>query len=59
MQPVKWGIVSTANIGTKKVIPAMLKAKGVEITGREDSDQGRFAWIIDPEGTKIELWEPK
>ena len=20
---------------------------------------GRFAWILDPEGNKIELWEPK
>lgn len=22
------------------------------------SKDGKFAWIIDPEGTKIELWEP-
>lgn len=33
MKPVKWGIVSTADIGLKKVIPAMLKAQGVEIAG--------------------------
>jgi predicted enzyme related to lactoylglutathione lyase len=25
---------------------------------REDSDYGRFAWIWDPEGNRIELWEP-
>jgi predicted enzyme related to lactoylglutathione lyase len=25
---------------------------------REDSEYGRFVWIIDPEGSKIELWEP-
>ena len=38
---------------------AMLKAKGVEILGREDSDpSGKFAWLMDPEGTKIELWQP-
>lgn len=37
-----------------------LKEKGVEIIGREDSDpNGRFAWLIDPSGTKLELWEPK
>ena len=41
MQPVKWGIVSTANIGTKKVIPAMLKAKGVEIVGIASRDLSR------------------
>jgi predicted enzyme related to lactoylglutathione lyase len=37
-----------------------LRAAGVEIDPkREDYDYGRFAWIIDPEGNKIELWEPK
>ena len=37
-----------------------LRAKGVEILKREDTDpNGRFAWILDPEGNKIELWEPK
>lgn len=37
-----------------------LKAKGVPILKRDDSDaSGKFAWIVDPDGTKIELWEPK
>jgi predicted enzyme related to lactoylglutathione lyase len=36
-----------------------LKAKGVAILGREDTPDGNFAWIVDPDGTKIELWEPK
>ena len=37
-----------------------LKAKGVTILGRDDSDpSGNFAWILDPDGTKIELWQPK
>jgi predicted enzyme related to lactoylglutathione lyase len=36
-----------------------LKAKGVTVLKREDSDKsGKFAWIVDPDGTKIELWEP-
>jgi predicted enzyme related to lactoylglutathione lyase len=25
---------------------------------REDSDYGRFAWITDPEGNRLELWQP-
>jgi len=25
----------------------------------EDHDYGRFAWITDPDGNRIELWEPK
>ncbi len=36
-----------------------LRAEGVEIDPkRENYDYGRFAWITDPEGNKIELWEP-
>jgi len=38
---------------------ARLTAKGVAILKRSDDDNGRFAWILDPEGNKIELWEPK
>ena len=37
-----------------------LKAKGVPVIKRDDSDpSGSFAWILDPDGTKIELWQPK
>lgn len=32
---------------------------GVEPVGRDDADpNGRFAWLMDPAGVKIELWEP-
>ena len=38
---------------------ARIAAKGVEPVGRDDSDpSGRFAWIVDPDGTKVELWQP-
>jgi predicted enzyme related to lactoylglutathione lyase len=40
-------------------LAAKLKAKGVAVLKREDDPNGRFAWILDPDGTKIELWEPK
>jgi len=36
-----------------------LKSKGVAILKREDGPDGNFAWIVDPDGTKIELWQPK
>jgi predicted enzyme related to lactoylglutathione lyase len=37
-----------------------LQKAGVQIDPqREDYDYGRFAWIYDPEGNRIELWEPK
>ena len=38
---------------------AAVEAKGVEVLGRQEESYGRFAWIMDPDGTKIELWEPK
>ncbi len=39
---------------------AHLVASGVLIQqGPETHENGRFAWIMDPEGNKIELWEPK
>ncbi len=37
---------------------ARAAAEGVEPTGRQDEEMGRFAWILDPAGVKIELWEP-
>ena len=40
-------------------IVAKLKAKGVEILQQKDDPTGRFAWVLDPEGNKVELWEPK
>lgn len=37
-----------------------LRNEGVQIVGGiDDYDYGKFAWIMDPEGRKIELWEPK
>ena len=36
---------------------ADLTAKGVAILGRQDEDYGRFAWIVDPDGVKVELWQ--
>jgi len=33
---------------------------GAEVLGEiEESEYGRFGWFIDPDGNKVELWEPK
>lgn len=38
----------------------VLKEEGVEIVGEmQEFSYGKFGWIMDPEGNKIELWEPK
>ncbi|MEZ4704712.1 MAG: VOC family protein [Bdellovibrionota bacterium] len=37
---------------------AQLRASGVEILqGPESHENGKFAWIMDPEGNKVELWQ--
>ena len=37
----------------------ILKEEGVEVVGEPmDEEYGKFGWIMDPEGNKIELWEP-
>ena len=38
---------------------AQLRADGVEIIqGPDSAENGKFAWIMDPDGNKVELWEP-
>ena len=40
-------------------IIALLEEKGVPILGRQDEDYGSFAWILDCDDIKIELWQQK
>ena len=38
---------------------AQLRADGIPIGGGPEShENGKFAWIMDPDGNKVELWEP-
>ncbi|MEO7168274.1 MAG: VOC family protein [Chthoniobacterales bacterium] len=37
----------------------LLRAEGCEVVGEvEESDFGIFGWVMDPEGNKVELWQP-
>ncbi|HEX8481610.1 MAG TPA: VOC family protein [Allosphingosinicella sp.] len=36
---------------------AQLEAKGIEILGRQDEEYGKFAWIMDCDGIKLELFQ--
>jgi predicted enzyme related to lactoylglutathione lyase len=39
---------------------AQLRADGIEILqGPDAAENGKFAWIMDPDGNKVERWEPK
>ena len=42
-----------------RALVAALKAEGCDVLEKtEDSEYGKFAWVMDPEGHKVELWEP-
>jgi predicted enzyme related to lactoylglutathione lyase len=42
-----------------EVLVKVLKSEGVHPIGEiEDTEFGLFAWVMDPEGNKVELWEP-
>lgn len=38
---------------------AALRAEGCAVDDKmEETEQGRFGWVMDPEGNRVELWEP-
>lgn len=38
---------------------SVLRQEGCEVLdGIEDSEFGKFGWVLDPEGNKVELWQP-
>ena len=38
---------------------AQLRAANIDVVGGPEShENGKFAWIMDPDGNKVELWEP-
>jgi predicted enzyme related to lactoylglutathione lyase len=37
----------------------LLKDEGCQVLDKiDESEYGKFAWVIDPDGNKVELWEP-
>lgn len=38
---------------------AALRSEGCDVVDKvEESEFGKFGWVIDPEGNKLELWQP-
>ena len=36
-----------------------LRAEGCQVLDKmDDSEYGKFGWVMDPEGNKVELWQP-
>ena len=62
----KWFSPSTSSfminyrVDNLDALLAQLRAAGVQIVdGPQADDNGKFAWIMDPDENKVELWEPR
>lgn len=58
-EPSQQGFMVNYQVEDLEELIQTLKIEGVEVIGEiEESEFGKFGWIIDPDGNKIELWEP-
>jgi len=58
-QPSEKNFMLNYRVEDLETLLKALKEEGVEIVGEMESyPYGKFGWIMDPEGNKIELWEP-
>ncbi|MFL5240838.1 MAG: VOC family protein [Gemmataceae bacterium] len=58
-EPSKASLMVNYRVKDLDALLEALRQEGVEIDPkRDDSEYGRFAWIMDPEGNRIELWQP-
>ncbi|HWT11397.1 MAG TPA: VOC family protein [Allosphingosinicella sp.] len=55
--PSAAGFMINLRVDDLEALIAELAAKGVEPLGTQFEDYGKFAWILDCDGIKIELWE--
>jgi catechol 2,3-dioxygenase-like lactoylglutathione lyase family enzyme len=57
IKPGKGGFMINLRVDDLETFVEQLKAKGVEVLGFSDEGYGKFAWILDPDAVKIELWQ--
>ncbi len=55
--PGKGGFMINLRVNNLDGFIARLEGIGVEILGTADEGYGKFAWLLDPDDVKIELWE--
>jgi predicted enzyme related to lactoylglutathione lyase len=57
MKPGTRGFMINLRIDDLDAFVKQIKKKGVKVLDTVDEGYGKFAWILDPNGVKIELWE--
>jgi catechol 2,3-dioxygenase-like lactoylglutathione lyase family enzyme len=59
LAPSKAPFMVNFRVDNRDALIAALKAEGCNVVDKtDDSEYGKFGWVIDPEGNKVELWEP-
>ncbi len=58
-EPSKKQFMMNYRVENLEGLLAVLREEGVEVLDEiQEVEEGKFGWIMDPEGNKIELWEP-
>ena len=59
MEPGTASFMVNFRVADLEALLGALRAEGCNVMDKtETSEQGKFGWVVDPEGNKIELWEP-
>ncbi|MBK9304767.1 MAG: VOC family protein [bacterium] len=57
--PSKSSFMVNYRVEDARALAGLLKAEGCNVLDKiDESEYGVFAWVIDPEGNKVELWQP-
>jgi predicted enzyme related to lactoylglutathione lyase len=57
--PSKAPFMINYRVGDLAALLQALRDEGCQVLDKtDDSEFGKFGWVIDPEGNKVELWEP-
>ena len=58
-EPSKKDFMVNFRVNDLAAIRQQLIDQGCDVDARtEESEHGKFGWVVDPEGNKVELWEP-
>ena len=57
IKPGTGGFMINLRVDDLDAMVAQIKEKGVDVLDSVDEGYGKFAWLLDPNGVKIELWE--
>ncbi len=57
--PSKASFMVNYRVDDLAALLAALRAEGCNVLEKtDDSEYGKFGWVMDPEGNKVELWQP-